>query len=117
MRGRFDLTKKRPIKIHQLLVEGEDLFFKMEGKLGYDLNIVEGTFFCDCSGWEKISEQFLKGVFQSNSKTMRELSLKGCQSKISLPEEIHCEALEKLNIQDAQEIKEGRIPVPKTKFL
>jgi hypothetical protein len=43
-KGKFDLQGKKPIKIHHLLIEGEDLYFHFEGKICPNWDIEEGNF-------------------------------------------------------------------------
>ena len=42
-KGRIDLEKNKPIKISQFLLEGDDLFVRMEGKINPDFTIPEGS--------------------------------------------------------------------------
>ena len=96
MRGRFDLTQEKPIKIHQLLVEGEDLFFKMEGKLGYDLNIVEGDASFRLSNLFIVHPSISKGSLSATAHVTKETA--------------HLESF-------AENISFGDQPIENTRFL
>lgn len=43
-KGKLDLNRKNPIKISNFLVEGEELFFRLEGTINSDFTVDEGNF-------------------------------------------------------------------------
>ncbi|NGX60103.1 MAG: hypothetical protein KR126chlam3_01266 [Chlamydiae bacterium] len=61
-KGRIDLDGNKPIKISQFLLEGDDLFVRMEGKIEPDLTILEGSLTFHLPDASLISPLFSKGT-------------------------------------------------------
>lgn len=70
-KGRFDLEGKKPIKVSHFLIEGEDLFVRLDGKMRSDFTIQEGNLAFHIPDLSIFTPSQLKGVLMGTAQINR----------------------------------------------